>query len=158
MTFFIYPYNSVFQTYNQNLIAKLHGDAPDNISAPSRSLHPQSTRAPAETVLAAARPDMNRQLGGQLRGSNSPKLLATRLKPQTRYNRNAVLLPMASIRNTRLTSSKLDDIQFWMKRISKTAGNRDDGRLAYHRQRFVIDGNERGAVPPDGKRYGIEAG
>jgi hypothetical protein len=65
---------------------------------------------------------MNRQLGGQLRGSNSPKLLAARLKPQTRYNRNAVLLPMASIRNTRLTSSKLDDIQFWMKRISKTAG------------------------------------
>jgi hypothetical protein len=39
-----------------------------------------------------------------------------------RYNRNAVLLPMASIGNTRLTSSKLDDIQFWMKRISKTAG------------------------------------
>jgi hypothetical protein len=36
--------------------------------------------------------------------------------------------------------------------------DRDDGRLAYHQQRFVIDGNERGVVPPDGKRYGIEAG
>jgi hypothetical protein len=41
-----------------------------------------------------------------------PKSLAARLTPQARYNRNAVVLPMASIRNTRLTSSKSDDIQF----------------------------------------------
>jgi hypothetical protein len=47
---------------------------------------------------------------------------APALKPQARYNRNAVVLPMASIRNTRLTSSKLDDIQFLDETDRETAG------------------------------------
>src|SRR6266404_914479 len=74
-------------------ISKAFGDRASQ-PRPWRSATPRSNPLP------------NRQLGWQLRGSNSPKLLAARLKPQTRYNRNAVLPPMASIRNTRLTSSK----------------------------------------------------
>jgi hypothetical protein len=185
--FFSCPYNNVLQTYNQNLIAELHGAAPDNISMCSISLRPQPTvrmtvidvgpqwrgtfrdqarlyQCPSfllslpfrtvpparhglhrlicsEMVPAATQPDTSRQLGGNCGSTHSPKPLAIRLKPQTRYNRNAVVLPMASIRNTRLTSSKPDDIRGSFR--EHNSRDRDDGRLAYHRPRFVLDGDER---------------
>jgi len=88
-----------------------------------------------------------------------PKWPAARLKPQTRYDRNAVLLPMASIRNTRLTSSKLDDIQFWMKWISKTAGI--EATVDWLITGSVSSSMETSAASSllDGKRHdGIEAG
>ena len=84
-----------------------------------------------------------------------PKSLAARLTPQARYNRNAVVLPMASIRNTRLTSSKLDDIQFLDETDRETAGVGDDRRSVHHRQHFVINGDERNVVPPDGSVTGL---
>jgi hypothetical protein len=65
---------------------------------------------------------------------------------------------MASIRNVRLISSKLNGVQFWARRIGKTAGiEATVDRLVTARASSSMETSAASSLL-EGKRYGIEAG